>query len=87
MMITFYTLEEAKAYAKKLLEETDYAILPDVNLTNKNDFVFYRNLIRILYISPRVTASWPEKPQAIWGESPSSSITNTNQPNTNLPTE
>jgi hypothetical protein len=87
MMITFYTLEEAKAYAKKLLEETDYALLSDVNLTNKNDFVFYRNLIRILYISPRVTAWWPEKPQAIWGEPSNSPITEANQPNTNLPTE
>lgn len=87
MMITFSTNEEVKAYAKKLLEETDYAVLSDVNLKNKNDFVFFRNLIRILYFEPRLTAWWPEKPKAVWGESSSSTVTENNQPNTNLPTE
>lgn len=86
-MMQFYTLEEVKAHAKKLLEETDYTVLPDVNLTNKNDFVIYRNLIRLIYLNPRVSPWWPEIPQVIWGESPSSPITDANQPNTNLPTE
>ena len=48
-MIKFYTLEEVKAYAKKLLEETDYAVLSDVSLTNKIDFIHYRNVIRLRY--------------------------------------
>jgi len=86
-MIQFYTLEEVKAHAKKLLEETDYTVLPDVNLTNKNEFVDYRNLIRILYTSPRLTSWWPEKPKAVWGASVSLPMITINQPNTDIPTE
>lgn len=87
MMLTFSTNEEVKAYAKKLLEETDYAVLPDVNLKNKNEFVYYRNIIRLLYTSPRLTAWWPEKPKAVWGEPVSLPIIIINQPDTNIPTE
>ena len=86
-MITFSTNEEVKAYAKKLLEETDYAVLPDVNLQNKKDFVLYRNLVRLIYLNPVLTAWWPTLPQTIWGESPSEPIVDNNQPKTNLPTE
>jgi hypothetical protein len=86
-MIKFYTLEEVKAYAKKLLEETDYAVLSDVNLTNKNDFINYRNIIRLIYLNPVVSPYWPEAPQAIWAESSNTQIFNNDQPKTDLPTE
>lgn len=48
-MNIFNTVDEAKAYLKGLLEATDYAMLPDVNITNKEAFVAYRNCVRSLY--------------------------------------
>jgi 6-pyruvoyl-tetrahydropterin synthase len=85
-MIQFYTLEEVKAYAKKLLEETDYAVLLDVNLTNKHEFVTYRNLVRLVYFNPIINPYWPEAPKAIWKHSDDQE-NNANQPLTDLPVE
>ena len=85
MIITFGNSEELKAYAKKQLEKTDFAVLPDVNLINKNDFVSYRDLIRIIYFNPNLGSYFPEEPEPIWGNS--ISITNSTQPKTDIPTE
>ena len=55
-MITFNTLEEVKAYAKQQLEKTDYTVLSDVNLNNKQEFVNYRSLLRLQYFNPNFIA-------------------------------
>jgi hypothetical protein len=85
-MIQFYTLEDVKAYAKKLLEETDYAVLPDIKLSNKSEFVNYRSLVRLIYFSPIISPYWPEAPKAIWKHSDDQE-NNANQPLTDLPVE
>jgi hypothetical protein len=84
-MITFNNLEEIKAYAKKQLEKTDYSVLPDINLKNKDEFVFYRNLLRIVYFNPQMSSQFPQEPLPIWGE-PVSTLTAVVQPKTDIPT-
>lgn len=41
-----------KETAKKYLEATDYAVLPDVELENKQEFIDYRNYLRQQYLYP-----------------------------------
>lgn len=69
MIITFNTIEEVKAYAKKQLEETDYAVLSDVRISNKNEFEVYRSEMREVYFNPRINFQFFPAPKAIW-ESP-----------------
>lgn len=82
-MITFNTLEEIKAYAKQQLEKTDYSVLPDVNLNNKQDFVSYRNILRLQYFNPNFTP-FPIEPTPIWNDYGS---TLGIEPVTDLPTQ
>jgi len=82
-MIKLYNLEQIKAYAKQQLEKTDYAVLPDVNLINKQDFVVYRNMLRLQYFNPNFTP-FPSEPTPIWKDYGSLSGS---EPNTDLPTE
>jgi hypothetical protein len=86
-MITFNTSEEVKAYAKQQLEKTDYAVLPDVSLQNKFDFISYRNFIRVIYFNPMVSSCFPQEPLPVWGNPVSSIQTSPIQPKTNIPTE
>jgi len=69
------TAEANKSIASQLLADTDWAMVPDVAdatlsnpyLTNKADFVAYRNLLRAIVISPTTgDLSWPNKPTANW---------------------
>lgn len=84
-MMTFNSLEEVKAYAKQLLEETDYSALDDINLENKKEFIQYRNTVRYYFFNPSLNVQFPQEPVAIWGE-PVSTITTVVQPQTNIPT-
>ena len=86
-MINFTTTEQVKEYAKQLLENTDYSVLPDISLTNKDDFIKYRNVVRFFYFNPTVGATFPEVPKAIWGNPINNLEKTTIQPNTNIPTE
>jgi len=70
------TAEANKSIASQLLADTDWAMTPDVAdatlsnpyLTNKADFVVYRNALRAIVISPTAgDLSWPSKPTANWG--------------------
>ena len=58
-MIQFNNIEEVKAYAKQLLEKTDYTVLADVNLTNKQEFITYRNTVRISIFYPSINVQFP----------------------------
>lgn len=62
----FQTVEELKHYCKTQLEETDWAVLPDVNLVNKEEFIRYRTTIRNLYIEGLLGCFVPDMPKAIW---------------------
>lgn len=83
----FNTLEEIKAYAKEQLEKTDYSVLPDVSITNKVDFIFYRNLVRSIYFNPALSSCFPQEPLPIWGVPVASIEELTVQPKTDIPTE
>jgi hypothetical protein len=83
-MIQFNNLEDFKKYAKEKLQETDFAVLPDVNLINKQEFLNYRNSIRLALISENYNFQFINKPNAILSASP---VATENQPNTDLPTE
>lgn len=62
----FFKLEACKNEAKKRIADTDWAVLPDVNLQNKADFVSYRATLRGLITSPVENPGWPTEPQPIW---------------------
>lgn len=55
-----------KQTAKKLLEQTDWAVLPDVGLVNQNAFVFYRLNLRNLVKNPVANAVFEAMPEPIW---------------------
>jgi hypothetical protein len=67
-MLTFNTIEELKSYIKEQLANTDYTMLEDVKLLNKNEFVIYRTILRAIYFSDPlyITACLPNEPQPVW---------------------
>jgi hypothetical protein len=67
-MLTFNTIEELKSYIKEQLIKTDYTMLEDVKLLNKNEFVIYRTILRSIYFSDPlyITAVLPIEPQPVW---------------------
>jgi hypothetical protein len=67
-MTSFNTIEELKSYIKEQLANTDYTMLEDVKLLNKNDFVIYRTILRSIYFSDPlyITACLPNEPQPKW---------------------
>ena len=70
-MIYFNNIEELIAYAKQQLEKTDYAVLSDVYLTNKDEFINYRSILRQAIMFPNLSifsnsSKFPEEPKAIW---------------------
>lgn len=69
------TAEENKFTATINLQLTDWAVAVDVGdptkanpyLTNVNDFIAYRNLVRQYAINPVAgDINWPVKPNAVW---------------------
>jgi len=63
-----------KTKASQILSDTDWTTIPDVAdpgksnpyLTNSNEFVEYRNIIRKIAINPTLDAKFPQQPQAVW---------------------
>lgn len=55
-----------KATAKTLIAATDWAVLPDVNISNKADFETYRAAVRALIITPVANPTFPTVPQPVW---------------------
>lgn len=58
---------DCKAQAKTLLANSDWSVLPDVQITNKADFENYRAILRGYVFSPVVNPTWPTEPQPVWG--------------------
>lgn len=52
--------------AKFKIEQVDWSVLPDVNLSNKNEFVVYRAALRNLILNPVADPVWPTEPTPIW---------------------
>tara|TARA_R110002012_G_scaffold284496_1_gene475282 strand:- start:81 stop:317 length:237 start_codon:yes stop_codon:yes gene_type:complete len=65
--------KEYKEACLALLKETDYAVLPDVQLvlTNKDDILTFRNEMRNEYLGLSTLYGsielLPEVPKAVWG--------------------
>jgi hypothetical protein len=67
--------EVNKSIAAQLLADTDWAMVTDVSdaelsdsyLTNKSEFVAYRNEVRAILRNPTPgVINWPENPSAKW---------------------
>lgn len=59
-------IENNKLMAKMLLQNSDFAVLPDVNLSNKGEWESYRSSLRDIYMNPQPDSVFPDKPDAIW---------------------
>jgi hypothetical protein len=66
-VITQSQKDACKTQAKSLLSASDWAVLPDVQITNKAAFENYRAVLRGYVISPVTDPTWPVEPQPIWG--------------------
>jgi hypothetical protein len=60
-------LNACEAKAKELIANSDWSVLPDVNLTNKADFITYRETLRGLILNPVANPDFPIEPQPVWG--------------------
>jgi len=61
------TAIENEAKAKQKLKDSDWAILPDVNLVNKSEWETYRVALRAIVRNPQEgNINWPTKPGNIW---------------------
>lgn len=61
-------LARCSAYAGKMLAATDWSMLPDCNLANKEEFAKFRKEMRALRSSPEVSAVWSAMPKPVWVE-------------------
>lgn len=52
--------------AQSLLRSTDWAVLPDVNLINRDEFIGYRAMVREFIFNPVAEPSWPVQPKPRW---------------------
>jgi hypothetical protein len=61
-------LDKCKQQAKKLLADTDWALVADAaaSLTNQADFIAYRAAVRALAVNPVANPSFPTVPTAQW---------------------
>lgn len=61
------TSEQNKMDAEKRLLESDWTVLPDVNLANKSEWETYRAALRVIACNPQEgILNWPAKPQNVW---------------------
>jgi hypothetical protein len=58
--------DDCKAKAQALLASSDWSALPDVNLTNKADFVAYRANLRNLVLNPVTNPNFGTEPTPVW---------------------
>lgn len=59
-------MAKIRAIRDQLLADTDWAILPDVNISNKEEIIEYRQKLRNITenLDPK-NIVWPEKPEGI----------------------
>lgn len=65
-LIAYQPKQNCKDKAKILIANSDWSVLPDVNLTNKSDFENYRTQLRNLIINPVEDPIFPVEPNPIW---------------------
>lgn len=59
-------LDACVTEAKKLLADSDWSMLSDVNISNKAEFETYRAAVRALVFNPVVEPVFPTEPQPVW---------------------
>lgn len=65
--IALPTVEQNKQQAEQRLQDSDWTVLPDVNLANKTDWETYRAALRAIARNPQDgNLNWPTKPQNVW---------------------
>jgi hypothetical protein len=55
-----------KSKAEGLLAESDWSVLPDVPLQNKDEWIAYRAVLRDIATNPTLDPVWPVKPETVW---------------------
>ena len=60
--------DNCKQEAKKRIANSDWSVLPDVNISNKSEFENYRSQLRNLILNPVEEPIFPEEPQPIWSK-------------------
>jgi len=65
-MINFNNADDLKQYILDQLKATDYAMLSDVNISNKDEFIGYRSFLRQALKDLYLSTYFPEEPQPIW---------------------
>lgn len=60
--------KNCKDTAKKLIAELDWVNDTETTplLSNRDDFIAYRSLLRALIINPVVNPTWPQRPEEEW---------------------
>lgn len=57
---------QSKNKAKELIANSDWSVLPDVNISNRSEFENYRTQLRNLIINPVEDPIFPAEPNPIW---------------------
>lgn len=57
---------ECKDEAKKRIAFSDWSVLQDVNISNKQEFINYRSTLRNLILNPVENPIFPVEPTPIW---------------------
>ena len=60
--------QNCKNQAKQLIANSDWSVLPDVNISNKSEFENYRTQLRNLIINPVEDPIFPIEPNPIWSK-------------------
>lgn len=61
-----WPIDQCSAEAKRRIVETDWSVLPDVNISNKAAFESYRAALRAYIITPVASPVWPVEPDPVW---------------------
>jgi hypothetical protein len=59
-------ITDCKEQAKAMLFSTDWAVLPDVALTNASEFITYRATLRGFVLNPVTNPNFPTEPTPVW---------------------
>lgn len=57
---------DCKTKSKQLIANSDWSVLPDVNITNKSEFENYRSILRNYILNPVENPVFPTEPTPIW---------------------
>ena len=61
-----YIINKCKNDAKQLIANCDWAMLPDVNITNRAEFEAYRATLREFILNPVENPTFSVEPEPVW---------------------